>query len=61
MADIDDTERRTNLAVPIWLVDRIEVQAKADRRPYKQELLTLLEEAVDKREKRFPRQPMPSD
>lgn len=59
---MEDDERRTNLAVPMPLAERIEAQATGDRRPYKQELLVLLEEAVERREKRsVPRQAMPSD
>lgn len=49
--EMEIAERRTNLAVPLRLVARVEVQAKADRRPFKAELLTLLEEALDRRER----------
>lgn len=43
---------RTNLAVPVELYERVMVQAEADRRQYKPEIIVLLEEALEQREKR---------
>lgn len=54
----------TNLFVPGDLKARIETLGEADQRPYKKELIVLLTEAVERREKRqssAPRQPMPSE
>lgn len=45
-------EKRTNLSVPAALKERVERQCGKDRRPYKAELLVLVEEALDAREKR---------
>jgi hypothetical protein len=54
--------KTTNLFVPEPLRSRIVAQAEADKRLYKPELLVLLEEAVDKREKKAaPRTAQPSD
>lgn len=48
----EDDEVRTNLAMRIGLRRRIEVQARIDKRQRKAEIITLLEEALDRREKR---------
>ena len=47
-----EAEARTNLSVPVDLKRRIEALAAVDLRPYKQQLLVLLEEAVSSRERR---------
>lgn len=47
----------TNLFVPADLKARIEGQADVDQRPYKKELIVLLGEAVERREKRQPAAP----
>lgn len=53
MADAaEKTEMTTNLTVPVELRDRILKQGEADRRPYKQEILVLLDEAVAARERK---------
>lgn len=43
---------RTNLDYPLRLRDRIDTQALGDRRARKDEIIILLEEALDAREKR---------
>lgn len=45
----------TRLSVPDDIKDRIDVEAKADRRTYKGEILALVEEALDARDKKAAR------
>lgn len=50
----DEETRLVQIAVPVKLKERILAQGKIDRREYKPEILTLLEEACDAREKASP-------
>jgi hypothetical protein len=44
--------RRTNLEMPSTLADQIEIEAAADRRTFKQEIVILIEEALAKRRRK---------
>jgi hypothetical protein len=48
----DEDTVRTNLEMSMALRRRIEVQAKIDRRQVKAQILVMLEEAAESREKR---------
>lgn len=51
MMENTNKPQRTNLEVPGDLRERIERQAERDRRNYKPEILVLLEEALEARER----------
>lgn len=51
MSNDGDAKETTNLPVPVAVKNRVLVQAKGDMRTYKAELLALVIEALDRREK----------
>lgn len=52
MADDKPADQTTNLTVPGALRARVMDECEGDRRTYKAELLVLLEEALDARDRR---------